>query len=69
MCGVTAIICIFQFELYMASWLIIAGALFDFADGLVARMLKVSSELGKQLDSLSDVVTFGVAPGLMGYKI
>jgi CDP-diacylglycerol---serine O-phosphatidyltransferase len=69
LCGVTAIICIFQFELYMASWLIIAGALFDFMDGLVARLLKVSSELGKQLDSLSDVVTFGVAPGLMGYKI
>jgi CDP-diacylglycerol---serine O-phosphatidyltransferase len=69
LCGVTAIICIFQFELYMAAWLIVVGAIFDFADGLVARLLKVSSELGKQLDSLSDVVTFGVAPGLIGYRI
>lgn len=69
LCGVTAIICIFQFELYMAAWLIVAGAIFDFADGLVARLLKVSSDLGKQLDSLSDVVTFGVAPGLIGYRI
>jgi CDP-diacylglycerol--serine O-phosphatidyltransferase len=67
--GIIAIICIFQFELYLAAWFIIAGALFDFADGLVARLLKVSSEIGKQLDSLSDLVTFGVAPGLIGYQL
>lgn len=67
--GVLAIICVFQYELYHAAWLIVLGAIFDFADGLVARLLNVHSELGKQLDSLADVVTFGVAPGLIGYQI
>lgn len=69
LCGVLAIICVFEFELYQASWLIVIGAILDFGDGLVARMLKVHSELGKQLDSLADVVTFGVAPGLIGFQM
>ncbi len=69
LCGVVAIICVFEFELYQASWLIVVGAILDFGDGLVARLLKVHSELGKQLDSLADVVTFGVAPGLIGFKL
>lgn len=69
LCGVMAIVSIFQFELHQASWFIVAGALLDFSDGLVARMLKAHSELGKQLDSLADVVTFGVAPGLIGYRL
>lgn len=42
--------------------------LFDFCDGLVARLLHVKSELGKQLDSLSDLVSFGVAPALIFYQ-
>ncbi len=69
LCGVLAIVCVFQFELYQASWFIVLGALLDFGDGMVARLLRVHSELGKQLDSLADVVTFGVAPGLIGYQI
>jgi CDP-diacylglycerol--serine O-phosphatidyltransferase len=69
LCGILAIVSIFQFELYLAAWLILLGALFDFADGLVARLLNVHSEIGKQLDSLADVVTFGVAPGLIGYQM
>ncbi|MCR4604070.1 MAG: CDP-alcohol phosphatidyltransferase family protein [Prevotella sp.] len=44
---------------------IIAGAVFDFFDGMVARLLHVSSPIGKELDSLADVVTFGVAPSVM----
>lgn len=48
-----------------AFYLIIAGAIFDFFDGMVARLLKVSSPIGKELDSLADVVTFGVAPSMM----
>ena len=46
------------------SWaflLIVIGAVFDFFDGMSARVLKVSSPIGKELDSLADVVTFGVA--------
>lgn len=46
-----------------------AAAAVDFLDGFLARMLKVSSEMGKQLDSLSDVVSFGVAPGLILYQL
>lgn len=44
---------------------IIVGAIFDFFDGMVARLLHVSSPIGKELDSLADVVTFGVAPSMM----
>lgn len=43
-------------------WLIFAGALFDFSDGFAARALKAYSEIGKELDSLADLISFGVAP-------
>jgi CDP-diacylglycerol--serine O-phosphatidyltransferase len=49
--------------------LILLGMLFDFADGLAARLLKAQSELGKQLDSLADMITFGALPGLMLYRM
>ena len=49
----------------MALQFIILGAVFDFFDGMVARLLHVSSPIGKELDSLADVVTFGVAPSMM----
>ncbi len=55
-------------RIYMASIFIAIAAIVDFFDGLVARLLKVPSELGKQLDSLADVVSFGVAPGLIIYQ-
>lgn len=47
---------------------IILGAVFDFFDGLTARALKVSSPIGKELDSLADVVTFGLAPATMVFS-
>lgn len=49
--------------------LILLASVFDFLDGLTARLLKVQSEIGAQLDSLADLVTFGVAPGMMFYSI
>jgi len=52
----------------IAAWLILAGAGFDFFDGLVARALGVSGELGKQLDSLADVISFGVAPSFLALQ-
>lgn len=55
-------------KIYMASIFIGLAALIDFFDGFVARLLKVPSELGKQLDSLADTVSFGVAPGLIAYQ-
>lgn len=49
--------------------LIFLAGVIDFLDGFVARLMKVSSEMGKQLDSLCDAVTFGVAPALMMYRM
>ncbi|MFY8005352.1 MAG: CDP-diacylglycerol--serine O-phosphatidyltransferase, partial [Chitinophagaceae bacterium] len=55
-------------KIYLASIFIAIAAVIDFLDGFVARCLKVSSEMGKQLDSLADVVSFGVAPGIILYQ-
>lgn len=52
----------------MALLFIIVGAVFDFLDGMSARLLRVSSPIGKELDSLADVVTFGVAPSAMLFR-
>jgi CDP-diacylglycerol--serine O-phosphatidyltransferase len=52
----------------MAMFWIIMGAVFDFFDGMVARLLKVSSPIGKELDSLADDVSFGLAPGVAVYS-
>jgi CDP-diacylglycerol---serine O-phosphatidyltransferase len=52
-----------------ASFFIFAAGIVDFLDGFVARLMKASSEMGKQLDSLSDVVTFGVAPSMIMYQL
>jgi len=52
----------------VASLFIGMAALVDFLDGLVARMFKATSPMGKQLDSLADVVSFGVAPGMILYQ-
>lgn len=55
-------------NIVLASVYIGCAAVIDFLDGFVARLLKASSEMGKQLDSLADVVSFGVAPGLIVYQ-
>ncbi|HHG84131.1 MAG TPA: hypothetical protein ENJ82_05215 [Bacteroidetes bacterium] len=75
-CGVLAIILLFHpgtMALPTVAWtvagLMVAAMLFDFADGFVARLLKIASPLGKQLDSLADMVTFGLLPGLLVYFI
>ena len=56
-------------KIAMGSLFIFAAGLVDFLDGFVARLFKASSEMGKQLDSLADVVSFGVAPGLILYQL
>jgi CDP-diacylglycerol---serine O-phosphatidyltransferase len=53
----------------LGSLFIFAAGVIDFLDGFVARLFKASSEMGKQLDSLADVVSFGVAPGLILYQM
>jgi CDP-diacylglycerol--serine O-phosphatidyltransferase len=56
-------------KLTWAAVCIIIAAVIDFLDGFVARLLKATSSMGKQLDSLSDVVSFGVAPGVIIYQL
>jgi CDP-diacylglycerol--serine O-phosphatidyltransferase len=55
-------------KIYWASVFIGIAAVIDFLDGLVARIMKVNTEMGKQLDSLADLVSFGVAPGMIVYQ-
>lgn len=55
-------------KMYWASIFIGCAAIIDFLDGFIARLFKATSELGKQLDSLADVVSFGVAPGMIVYE-
>jgi CDP-diacylglycerol---serine O-phosphatidyltransferase len=55
-------------KIWVASLCIALAAMVDFVDGFVARMFKVSSSFGKQLDSLADAVSFGVAPGMILYQ-
>lgn len=58
-----------QGQLTIACWLVFAGAVFDVLDGLAARALGGGSELGEQLDSLADMVTFGVAPAFLVLRL
>ncbi len=60
--GFIAIIFAANGNIITASWLILAAMIFDFLDGFSARLLKAYSAIGKELDSLADVVSFGVAP-------
>lgn len=68
-CGCIAVSAGFHHHFADAFLFILLGALFDFFDGLVARKLRVSGPMGVELDSLADVVTFGVAPGAMLFTI
>ena len=65
MCGIMSIILTLAGRIDLAPFAIFLGGLFDFFDGFLARKLKISGELGKQLDSLADMITFGLAPGLL----
>jgi len=55
-------------KIWLASLFIAIAAVIDFLDGFVARLFNASSEMGKQLDSLADVVSFGVAPSMIMYQ-
>jgi CDP-diacylglycerol--serine O-phosphatidyltransferase len=68
-CGILAVKKGFEMEFLYAAGFIILGATFDFFDGFAARLLKVSNDIGKQLDSLADMVTFGVAPGVIMFAL
>ncbi len=67
--GIVALLFAIKDQLIQASLLVMVAALTDRFDGKVARMLDCTSELGKELDSLSDLISFGVAPIIIAWKI
>jgi len=66
-CGCISIQQMTQGDLVSAAVFILLAAFLDFFDGMAARMLNVSGDMGKQLDSLADVISFGVAPSFIAY--
>lgn len=68
-CGFLAIISIAKSSYINAAWFIIAAALFDVLDGLMARLTKSYSDFGVELDSLADVISFGAAPSFLVYAM
>ena len=67
--GVIAILFASQNHLEQAAYFVFLGIIFDFFDGFVARLLKVQSQLGVQLDSMADMVTSGVVPGIVMFQL
>jgi CDP-diacylglycerol--serine O-phosphatidyltransferase len=67
--GFIAVVFASNGDLVTASWLILAAMVFDFLDGFSAKLLKAYSEMGKELDSLADIVSFGVAPAVILIKL
>lgn len=69
LCGCIGLVMALRGHLELASWLIGLAAVLDFGDGFVARMVNVSGSFGKELDSLADVVTFGVLPAAVVFQL
>jgi len=69
LCGCIALVHAFEGDLVRAAYFVGIALVLDFLDGFVARMLKVTSAIGKDLDSLADMVTFGVVPGVVMFKM
>ena len=68
-CGFMSIINASRQEFIAASWFIVLAAGFDSLDGVMARITKSTSDFGVQIDSLSDVVSFGAAPAFLVYQM
>ena len=69
LCGVTGIWFVLEHNPYYGAILIFVAAFFDFCDGFLARQLKAYSDIGKSLDSLADMVSFGVLPGFLVFRL
>ena len=68
LCGALGVIFTLEGKLDIAFYLMLVGAVCDFCDGLAARLLHAYSDMGKELDSLADMVSFGLLPSLMAYQ-
>lgn len=68
-CGFTSIIFSLENKIVFAAWAIILSVILDGVDGVIARVNSVSTEFGKELDSLADIVSFGVAPAILCYAL
>ena len=68
-CGCIAVVLVFRNHLQWAAYLVFAAAFFDLLDGMIARMLRVTSAIGKELDSLADMISFGFVPGAILFKM
>lgn len=66
-CGFLSILMVAESNLLLGAWLIVLAGLFDALDGFMARLANATSDFGVELDSISDVVSFGVAPGFLIY--
>lgn len=69
LCGCIGLVMTLRGHLDTAAWLIGLALILDFGDGFVARLVKVSGPFGKELDSLADVVTFGVLPATLVFQL
>src|SRR5882762_7398937 len=67
--GVMAMLFAAQYHLSSAAWCIIAGIILDTLDGRVARWANATSQFGVELDSLCDLVSFGIAPAILMYQV
>jgi CDP-diacylglycerol--serine O-phosphatidyltransferase len=68
-CGSLGVIMVLSGRPQVAVYLMLAAAVFDFLDGMTARLFNAYSEIGKQLDSLADLISFGLLPGIMMYSL
>lgn len=69
LCGCLALVKVFEGNLILSACFVGVALVLDFFDGFTARLLKVSSPIGKDLDSLADMVTFGVVPAMVMFKL
>lgn len=67
--GALAVLMAMENQVVFAAWLVLLAAVLDFLDGFLARILHASSPLGKQLDSFADLVSFGMAPSAIAFKL
>lgn len=69
LCGCLGIVSALHGSVSQSIWFVLIACVFDFLDGFAARALNISSPIGKDLDSLADMVTFGVLPGLVMFQM